>query len=647
MNTNPMISMVSRANSTVCTDIALLEVIAKIQDGTWAVPVGEYRAILKARGKKAARAKKEALPACKYSGTFRQAGNEYLLQHSGYICVDIDKLGDEAAAVRNRLAADPHCLFAFVSAGGQGVKALFRCDPARPHLESWQAVTDYIHNKYDLKNDASTKNVGRINFVSYDPDATINLGEVSVIPYPVAQAAGTPACSASVASPAISSEPLSAADVTELLRWIPTRPIYDEWLKVASAVSAALPDTSEAIEVLRQWSPEEEDNQYAEKLANCLHEIGVGTLFYMALNNGWKRSPAFKAVVPTAAVAEAEKAAFEQKLASCEFGVAPAPIKPVPRFSLAGIPICTPGNLTRIASQAKTGKTAVVGAILAATLVEVTGLISAAGVTAPDCLGITSSDMDGRAVLHFDTEQSLYDHHAQIHRAFRRAQADSQSIPAWFHSYCLTGLGVKEALDLIRFAARSEAEKQGVHAIIIDGVGDLVADVNEPTECNALVAELHALAMDCDCSIILIVHENPGQTTGKARGHLGSQLERKSETNLRLKKKGEATVVYGEQCRGPAIPEKKGPCFSWNGALEMHTSVPSMGESAEEQKTSDLRSLADECLADGPLKYAKFIKAIANARGWTSKTAEKHFTDMKKAGVISQDPSKFWVLSSA
>src|SRR5262249_9188485 len=111
------------------------------------------------------------------------------------------------------------------------------------------------------------------------------------------------------------------------------------------------------------------------------------------------------------------------------------------------------------------------------------------------------------------------------------------------------------------------------HSIVIDGVADLVADVNDAVECNAFVAELHALAIRFDCPITVVIHINPGSETGKTRGHLGSQLERKAETNLRLDKDGEVTSVWSEKQRRAPILKGKGPRFQWGSEAGMHVSI--------------------------------------------------------------------------
>jgi len=198
------------------------------------------------------------------------------------------------------------------------------------------------------------------------------------------------------------------------------------------------------------------------------------------------------------------------------------PQEPTPRFSLAGIPICTPGNLTTISAQAKVGKTAAIGAMKASTFSKPDA----------DCLGFTSENPNGFAVISIDTEQSEFDHWFGIQRIIRRAQVDAA--PPWLRSYCLTGFSAGDVRAALRCLLEQEKKQfKGIHSVFVDGTADAANDVNDPAESNGLVTELHALAIQFDCPIINVIHLNPGSDF-KTRGHLGSQLERKSETNLRV-----------------------------------------------------------------------------------------------------------------
>ena len=69
-------------------------------------------------------------------------------------------------------------------------------------------------------------------------------------------------------------------------------------------------------------------------------------------------------------------------------------------YKLNGIEVATPGNLVVIASAVKTGKSAVIGAMCAATMANEGN--------ADLLLGFQSGNDKARAVLHFDSEQSRY-----------------------------------------------------------------------------------------------------------------------------------------------------------------------------------------------------------------------------------------------
>ena len=83
--------------------------------------------------------------------------------------------------------------------------------------------------------------------------------------------------------------------------------------------------------------------------------------------------------------------------------------------------------------------------------------------------------------------------------------------------------------------------------IVIDGIADLQRDTNDLRESEALVGELMALSTVYNCHIICILHTNPG--SDKARGHLGSSLQRKAETVLFVHRVGETSVVEPQFCR--------------------------------------------------------------------------------------------------
>ncbi|GAB3550275.1 VapE domain-containing protein [Spirosoma fluminis] len=102
----------------------------------------------------------------------RKKGGE--ISYSMLMVIDLDHLDEDRAAVKAMLAVDPYVYAVFDSIGGQGLCLLFRVDVSRWD-ESFLGIQEYLGKKYGLfeKFDSSGKDISRLRFVSWDPDARI------------------------------------------------------------------------------------------------------------------------------------------------------------------------------------------------------------------------------------------------------------------------------------------------------------------------------------------------------------------------------------------------------------------------------------------------------------------------------------------
>ena len=328
------------------------------------------------------------------------------------------------------------------------------------------------------------------------------------------------------------------------------------------------------------------------------------------------------------------------RLKARRFNHAIPPADPQPRFLINGRAVCTPGNLTNLIAQAKAGKTAFLAAMVSA-------VICAEHDTKDrDTLGVTATAPGTRRLLHFDTEQSPFDHDQLIRRALRRAGV--AAMPAWLDSFGLAGFNAVELRSALSLSMKEAKALGGLFAVILDGTADFVNDVNDPEECNAFVAQLHGLAIEYDCPIINVVHENPGQDGGKMRGHLGSQLERKAESNLRLRKSEEITVVFSEKMRKAPILERDGPRFRWDDGQKDHVSCESAGTTKDEAKRESLRNQAEAAfISTGKpaLRWNELRSAIEKTEGIGTSGAGKRFVAMRALGVLKKDAFGNWSLA--
>ena len=325
----------------------------------------------------------------------------------------------------------------------------------------------------------------------------------------------------------------------------------------------------------------------------------------------------------SAEAAATHAAALTEKLSKVVFcSSSPPPDEPVV-FSVAGIETCHPGNLTVIEAHIKAGKSALVSAGIAS-------ILASSGV---DCLGWRSDgNPQNRAVLHFDTEQCLGDHYRLCMRALNRAGIPVE--PAWLYSWCLTGWSCAEMRQAIERMATEAAEKHsGIHSIWIDGFADLVKSPNDEEEAFSYVRWLQSLAIAQACPVIGVLHLNPGDT-GKSRGHLGSELNRKSETVLRLTKDDAGiSVVESKWTRHAPIPPDSAPRFQWSNECGRHVSVLNTGDVKLEAELVAGRKIVQAVWKGNPEGLFRYEQLVAEVMRYIGKSEA---TAKRKLGLILQ-----------
>ena len=142
---------------------------------------------------------------------------------------------------------------------------------------------------------------------------------------------------------------------------------------------------------------------------------------------------------------------------------------------------------------------------------------------------------DSKCLIHFDTEQGQW--HSQ--RVFKRV-VDMAKVKdvGCYQTYALRTISYKQRLQFIEFVLKENGDKNGL--VIIDGIADLVSDVNNLEESNLCVQKIMEWSAKFNCHIITVIHSNYG--SDKPTGHLGSFLEKKTETQIQL----EANTVNKE-----------------------------------------------------------------------------------------------------
>lgn len=182
--------------------------------------------------------------------------------------------------------------------------------------------------------------------------------------------------------------------------------------------------------------------------------------------------------------------------------------------------IATLGNFSASTGKAKSKKTFNVSALAAASLAN--GRVLQYRAKLPD---------DKRKILYVDTEQSRFHCHNVMQRILRLA-----GLPENIDCDNLVFFGLREyspglRLRLIEYALQKH---EGFGLVIIDGIRDLMLDINNPGESVNLINKLMQWSSRYNLHIHCVLHLNKGDDN--VRGHIGTELSNKAETVLVISK---------------------------------------------------------------------------------------------------------------
>ena len=115
---------------------------------------------------------KKKVPYVTVSGLFNHRKDSEIIQHSGFICIDVDNLDDVQGTIE-KVTKDHFVYSCFKSISGKGIAIIIKIDPKK-HLESFLGLESYFINKYQINIDRSCKDSSRARFASFDPNLYIN-----------------------------------------------------------------------------------------------------------------------------------------------------------------------------------------------------------------------------------------------------------------------------------------------------------------------------------------------------------------------------------------------------------------------------------------------------------------------------------------
>ena len=138
---------------------------------------------------------------------------------------------------------------------------------------------------------------------------------------------------------------------------------------------------------------------------------------------------------------------------------------------------------------------------------------------------------DKRKILYVDTEQSPYHCLKVMKRILRMAGLPDDRDNEHLEFLALRKYTPEQRIKIVEQAIYNTPD---IALVIIDGIRDMVYDINSPGESTRIISKLMQWTDDRQIHIHTILHQNKGDEN--ARGHIGTELNNKAETVLLVEK---------------------------------------------------------------------------------------------------------------
>jgi hypothetical protein len=265
--------------------------------------------------------------------------------------------------------------------------------------------------------------------------------------------------------------------------------------------------------------------------------------------------------------------------------------QPEPTLRLNNVRIGSPGNITGIIANPGSGKSQSCEAMGAAFLNPQDPEV--------DTLGFSLSPTI-KSFYYLDTEQSIGDSDYGYRRCLRRARVSRR--PENFYWKSITTF---DNFDDKRNFVYNEMETLKPSLMIIDGIGDLIPDTNNIEDSNSVILGITSRAKRYGINVVCTIHGNPkasqngASSNEKARGHIGSELQRKAESMIMIQRdEGDIRKLTTNFANGKNRSDSDNINleFAWNSDKMMFTTLTSTEKMMRKTVDSETKIKDDDIL---------------------------------------------------
>lgn len=249
---------------------------------------------------------KSKLPAITPSGIFQTRKISGLIEHSGYICIDIDA-GDnphihDFNVIRDELRKSINISYASLSVSGKGVFCIIPIKEKDKHVEHFEALR-LVFAAYGITIDKGCKDISRLRGYSYDPNAYFNEDAVVFTQQvdfrknnSTTKTAKKETYVRNLSSNHIEGQSRTREKVIKLITQINSKNIditetYHQWFQIGCALANEFgEDGREMFHLVSQNNPGYHHSASDNLFSNCLegnYSISIGTFFYYVEQYGF------------------------------------------------------------------------------------------------------------------------------------------------------------------------------------------------------------------------------------------------------------------------------------------------------------------------------------------------------------------------
>jgi RecA-family ATPase len=169
------------------------------------------------------------------------------------------------------------------------------------------------------------------------------------------------------------------------------------------------------------------------------------------------------------------------------------------------------GELVADCGKAKSGKTFFLSILMA-------------GALKSQMLALERLCEEPLKVLWIDTEQSQQSTQEILKDRIMPLAGIESLDDTRFYAFNLRGLGFDRRQKMVDVAIRVLQPD----IVILDGIKDLMTDINDAVQATLIMEHLMALAKDQNCCIVCVLHQNKSEQDRNMRGSIGTELTNKA-----------------------------------------------------------------------------------------------------------------------